>query len=82
MYKKERLPKRTTITVCAVHIIQPNANAGLFGTLYKTKALATKTGYVPNPPFVRAILNPPTTKPTIIASNGKFVVSGKAKVTA
>ena len=68
--------------VWAVHIIHPKAKAALLSMLYNTKALATKTGYDPRPPFVSAILNPPTTNPTIIAPNGKLEVSGKANVTA
>ena len=52
----DKLPKIIIITVCDVHIIQPNAKLGVSGIANIANADATAIGYTKMPPFVAAMV--------------------------
>ena len=62
--KKDKSPRKTVMTSCEVHTIQPKAFPASRGMWYKYKILAIKIGKNQNPPLVNAMVKLPITKAT------------------
>ena len=78
--KKESPPSKIINAICDVHTIQPKAVPLASGMLYNCKIADIAKGYVPKPPFEKAITKLPITKAVATASKLICAVSGKAYI--
>ena len=62
--KNDKSPRKTVMSSCEVHTIQPKAFPASNGMWYKNKLLAISIGKNPNPPLVKAMVKLPITKAT------------------